>query len=88
MSFVGPRPEQPAFVRMLRNRIPYYDQRHVIRPGLTGWAQVKYPYGASVEETVEKLEYDLYYIKHSSIAFDVTIMFETVRVMLTGKGAR
>ncbi len=87
-SFVGPRPEQPAFVRMLRNRIPYYDQRHVIRPGLTGWAQVKYPYGASVEETVEKLEYDLYYIKHSSIAFDVTIMFETVRVMLTGKGAR
>ena len=88
MSFVGPRPEQPVFVRMLRNRIPYYDQRHVIRPGLTGWAQVKYPYGASVEETEDKLEYDLYYIKHSSIAFDVTIMLETVRVMLTGKGAR
>ncbi len=88
MSFVGPRPEQPAIVRMLRDRIPYYDQRHVIRPGLTGWAQVKYSYGATVEETEEKLEFDLYYIKHSSTAFDISIMFETVRVMLTGKGAR
>ena len=88
MSFVGPRPEQPKLVRMLRDRIPYYDQRHVIRPGLTGWAQVKYPYGASIEETEDKLEYDLYYIKHSSTAFDISIMFETVRMMLTGKGAR
>jgi sugar transferase (PEP-CTERM system associated) len=88
MSFVGPRPEQPTFVRTLRQAIPYYDQRHAVRPGLTGWAQVKYPYGASVEESEEKLEFDLYYIKRLSVAFDVTIMFETVRVMITGKGAR
>ncbi len=88
MSFVGPRPEQPTFVRTLRQAIPYYDQRHAVRPGLTGWAQVKYPYGASVEESEEKLEYDLYYIKRLSVAFDITIMFETVRVMLTGRGAR
>lgn len=88
MSFVGPRPEQPTFVRTLRQAIPYYDQRHAVRPGLTGWAQVKYPYGASVEESEEKLEFDLYYIKRMSVAFDLTIMFETARVMLTGKGAR
>lgn len=88
MSFVGPRPERPVFVRELRAQIPYYDQRHVVRPGLTGWAQVKYPYGASVEETLEKLEYDLYYIKHLSMTFDLTILIETVRVMFTGKGAR
>jgi len=88
MSFVGPRPEQPTFVRTLQQAIPYYDQRHAVRPGLTGWAQVKYPYGASVEESEEKLEYDLYYIKRLSVAFDLTIMFETVRVMLTGRGAR
>jgi len=88
MSFVGPRPERPVFVRELRSQIPYYDQRHVVRPGLTGWAQVKYPYGASVEETLEKLEYDLYYIKHLSLTFDLTIMIETVRVIFTGKGAR
>jgi sugar transferase (PEP-CTERM system associated) len=88
MSFVGPRPEQPTFVRTLRQAIPYYEQRHAVRPGLTGWAQVKYPYGASVAESEEKLEYDLYYIKRLSVAFDFTIMFETVRVMITGKGAR
>jgi len=88
MSFVGPRPEQPDFVRTLRRAIPYYDQRHAVRPGLTGWAQVKYPYGASVEESEEKLEYDLYYIKHLSVAPDSTKKFETVRVLLTGKGAR
>ena len=88
MSFVGPRPERPVFVRELRAAIPYYDQRHVLRPGLTGWAQVKFPYGASVEETEGKLEYDLYYIKHLSVAFDITIILETVRVLLTGKGAR
>ena len=88
MSFVGPRPEQPTFVRQLRQSIPYYDQRHAVPPGLTGWAQVKYPYGASIEESEDKLEFDLYYIKHLSVALDVTIMIETVRVMLTGKGAR
>lgn len=88
MSFVGPRPERPVFVRRLREQIPYYDQRHTVRPGITGWAQVKYPYGASVEETLEKLEYDLYYIKRLSVAFDVTIVLETLRVLLTGKGAR
>lgn len=88
MSFVGPRPERPVFVRELRAAIPYYDQRHTVRPGLTGWAQVKFPYGASVEDTEEKLEFDLYYIKHMSSAFDITIIFETVRVLLTAKGAR
>jgi lipopolysaccharide/colanic/teichoic acid biosynthesis glycosyltransferase len=88
MSFVGPRPERPVFVRELRAQIPYYEQRHSVRPGLTGWAQVKYPYGASVEETLEKLEYDLYYIKRLSLSFDLTILIETVRVMFTGKGAR
>ncbi len=88
MSFVGPRPERPVFVRELRIAIPYYDQRHAIRPGITGWAQMKYPYGASIEETQDKLEFDLYYIKRMSVAFDLTIIFETVRVLLTGTGAR
>ncbi len=88
MSFVGPRPERPVFIRELRAAIPYYDQRHAVRPGITGWAQVKYPYGASIEETEDKLEFDLYYIKRMSLSFDVTIIFETLRVLLSGKGAR
>jgi sugar transferase (PEP-CTERM system associated) len=88
MSFVGPRPERPFFVAQLAEQIPFYEQRHAVKPGLTGWAQVKYRYGASVEDSVEKLRYDLYYIKHLSLAFDLTILFDTVKVVLFAKGAR
>ncbi len=77
MSLVGPRPERPEFVSMLTEQIPFYGQRHAVRPGLTGWAQVRYAYGASVEDAMEKLQYDLYYIKNRSIALDVYIIFET-----------
>jgi sugar transferase (PEP-CTERM system associated) len=88
MSFVGPRPERPFFVAQLVARIPLYDQRHAVKPGITGWAQVKYRYGASLEDALEKLRYDLYYVKHMSLAFDLTILFDTVKVVLFGKGAR
>jgi len=88
MGFVGPRPEQPEFVQWLQEAIPYYGMRHIIRPGLTGWAQVRYEYGASMEQTKEKLRYDLYYIKHMSLSFDLWILFETVRTVLFGRGAR
>ncbi|HOC17064.1 MAG TPA: TIGR03013 family PEP-CTERM/XrtA system glycosyltransferase [Vicinamibacterales bacterium] len=88
MSFVGPRPERPFFVAQLAAQIPFYEQRHAVRPGITGWAQVKYRYGASVEDALEKLRYDLYYIKHLSIGFDVTILVDTVKVILFGKGAK
>lgn len=88
MSFVGPRPERPVFVAQLRKKIPYYDLRFSVKPGLTGWAQVKYRYGSTEEDTMEKLQYDLYYIKHLSPFFDITILMETVQVILTGKGAR
>lgn len=87
MSVVGPRPERPFFVEKLQQEIPYYRQRHAVRPGLTGWAQVRYRYGASVEDAAEKLRYDLYYIKHLSVTFDLTILFDTVKVILIGKGA-
>jgi sugar transferase (PEP-CTERM system associated) len=87
MSFVGPRPERPYFVAELAKDIPFYQQRHSVRPGLTGWAQVKYRYGSSLEDAMEKLRYDLYYIKHLSIFFDLTIMFDTVKVVLFRKGA-
>jgi lipopolysaccharide/colanic/teichoic acid biosynthesis glycosyltransferase len=86
MSFVGPRPERPEFVRLLTERIPFYGQRHVVKPGLTGWAQVRYTYGASVEDTIEKLQYDLYYIKNLSIPFDLLIIFETVKTVIRGAG--
>ena len=86
MSFVGPRPERPEFVRLLTERIPFYVQRHVVKPGLTGWAQVRYTYGASVEDAVEKLQYDLYYIKNLSIPFDLFIIFETVKTVIRGAG--
>src|SRR5918992_1495842 len=86
MSFVGPRPERPEFVRLLTERIPFYGQRHVVKPGLTGWAQVRYTYGASVEDTIEKLQYDLYYIKNLSIPFDFFIIFETVKTVIKGAG--
>ncbi len=88
MSFVGPRPEVPHFVDKLKEAIPYYTQRHVVKPGITGWAQIKYPYGASVEDAGEKLQYDLYYIKHFSISLDAFIIFETVRSVLTARGSR
>jgi sugar transferase (PEP-CTERM system associated) len=88
MSFVGPRPERPEFVRELTARIPFYGQRHVLKPGLTGWAQVRYTYAASVEDAIEKLQYDLYYIKNLSIALDVVIVLETIKTVLTRKGAR
>jgi sugar transferase (PEP-CTERM system associated) len=88
MSFVGPRPERPFFVEQLEAVIPYYSQRHAVRPGITGWAQVQYQYGASIEDAMEKLRYDLYYVKHLSIAFDLSIVFDTVKVILFGKGAR
>jgi sugar transferase (PEP-CTERM system associated) len=87
MSFVGPRPERPFFVAELAREIPFYQQRHAVKPGLTGWAQVKYRYGSSLEDAMEKLRYDLYYIKHLSIFFDLTIVFDTVKVVLFRKGA-
>jgi sugar transferase (PEP-CTERM system associated) len=87
MSFVGPRPERPYFVAELAKDIPFYQQRHSVKPGLTGWAQVKYRYGSSLEDAMEKLRYDLYYIKHLSIFFDLTIVFDTVKVVLFRKGS-
>jgi sugar transferase (PEP-CTERM system associated) len=87
MSFVGPRPERPFFVDQLEKDIALYQQRHAVKPGLTGWAQVKYRYGSSLEDAMEKLRYDLYYIKHLSIVFDLTIVFDTVKVVLFRKGA-
>lgn len=88
MGFVGPRPERPEFVQWLTSEIPYYDLRHIIRPGITGWAQVRYQYGASLEETKQKLEYDLYYIKHLSLSFDLLIMFETIKTIILRRGAQ
>ncbi len=88
MGFVGPRPERPEFVPWLVEQIPYFELRHMIRPGLTGWAQVRYGYGATLAETREKLEYDLYYIKHMSLGLDLLIMFETVKTILRRRGAQ
>ena len=88
MTFVGPRPERPEFVSRLEREIPYYSQRHLVKPGLTGWAQVRYPYCASVEDAIQKLQYDLYYIKNQSLLLDVITLFETVRIVLFGRGAR
>lgn len=88
MSFIGPRPERPHFVAELTERLPMYGHRHLVAPGLTGWAQIKYPYGASVEDAKEKLQYDLYYIKNQSLALDAIIVFETVKTVLFGRGGR
>jgi len=88
MSLVGPRPERPEFVANLAQTIPYYGVRHSVRPGLTGWAQVRYTYGASVEDAMEKLRYDLYYIKHVTITFDLFILFSTVKTVLLRRGAQ
>jgi sugar transferase (PEP-CTERM system associated) len=87
MSFVGPRPERPEFVRQLTEEIPFYGQRHVVRPGLTGWAQVRYTYGASVEDALMKLQYDLYYIKNLSLALDLYIIFSTIKTVVLRRGA-
>ncbi|MBK7550095.1 MAG: TIGR03013 family PEP-CTERM/XrtA system glycosyltransferase, partial [Rhodoferax sp.] len=87
MSLVGPRPERPFFVDQLTKEIPFYAVRHSVKPGVTGWAQVRYHYGATVEDSAEKLQYDLYYVKNHSLFLDIVVLFETVGVVLTGKGA-
>jgi len=88
MSFVGPRPERPVFVSMLTEQIPFYAVRHSVKPGITGWAQVRYSYGATVEQSVKKLEYDLYYVKNNTLFLDLLVLLETIRVVLLGEGAR
>jgi lipopolysaccharide/colanic/teichoic acid biosynthesis glycosyltransferase len=87
MSLVGPRPERPEFVAELTKQIPFYGERHTIKPGLTGWAQVRYTYGASVEDALEKLQYDLFYIKNLTITLDLLIMFNTVKTVILRRGA-
>lgn len=86
MSFIGPRPERPEFVEQLIREVPYYNQRHNVKPGLAGWAQLNYPYGSSVEDSLEKLKFDLYYVKHQSLLLDMLILIRTVEVVLFGKG--
>jgi lipopolysaccharide/colanic/teichoic acid biosynthesis glycosyltransferase len=88
MSIVGPRPERPEFVRDLSQKIPYYRQRHCVRPGITGWAQINFKYGETLEDTMTKLEYDLYYIKNMSMSLDTYIIFHTVKTMLLSRGAQ
>jgi sugar transferase (PEP-CTERM system associated) len=88
MSLVGPRPERPEFCHLLEQRIPYFALRYTVRPGITGWAQVKYQYGGSIEESKTKLEYDLFYIKNMSLALDLIILFETAKVIIYGHGAK
>jgi sugar transferase (PEP-CTERM system associated) len=88
MSFVGPRPERPFFVEQLCKEIPFYNMRHSIKPGITGLAQVRYAYGASVDDAIKKLQYDLYYVKNNSLFLDILILIETIQVVLLGKGAR
>jgi len=88
MGFVGPRPERPEFVEWLSREIPYYPVRHVVRPGITGWAQVRYKYGNTLEDAKEKLQYDLFYIKNASIGLDLVIMFQTVKIVILGRGAQ
>lgn len=88
MGFVGPRPERPEFVAKLEEAIPYYAYRHSVKPGITGWAQLCYPYGSSIEDARQKLQYDLFYVKHHNLLFDLSILVQTVEVVLMGKGAR
>jgi len=88
MSFVGPRPERPEFVDGFEQRIPFYAERHRVKPGITGWAQLCYPYGANEQDTINKLEYDLYYVKNYSLFLDISIILGTVEVILWGRGAR
>jgi sugar transferase (PEP-CTERM system associated) len=88
MRFVGPRPERPYFVEQLAKEIPFYEHRHLTAPGLTGWAQIKYPYGASVEDARQKLEYDLYYIKNQTLTLDLMIVLQTIKIIVLGRGSR
>ena len=88
MSFVGPRPERPVFVQRLQKEIPFYFHRHTVTPGITGWAQICYPYGASKEDALQKLKYDLYYIKHMNPFLDLRIIFQTMKIVFLGRGAR
>jgi len=88
MSIVGPRPERPEFVKQLSKSVPYYAERHCLKPGLTGWAQLRYNYGSSEEDAIEKLQYDLYYLKNNNFLLDLVIMLQTAEVILWGKGAR
>lgn len=88
MSLIGPRPERPSFVEKLTQQIPFYGQRHVVKPGVTGWAQVRYAYGASVEDALEKMQYDLYYVKHMSLMFDLMIALETIKTVVLRRGAK
>jgi exopolysaccharide biosynthesis polyprenyl glycosylphosphotransferase len=88
MAFVGPRPERPEFVEKLSAQIQFYNLRHAVRPGLTGWAQIKYGYGSSVEESKEKLRYDLYYVRNASVMLDLLIVFYTIRAVIIGRGVR
>ena len=88
MAFVGPRPERPEFVETLAETIPYYRERHSVKPGITGWAQLCYPYGASEQDAIEKLQYDLFYVKNHDLVFDILVLLQTVEVIILGKGAR
>ena len=88
MSLVGPRPERPEFVEGLSESIPFYQERHAAKPGITGWAQLRYPYGSSIEDALQKLQFDLYYLKNQSLILDLTIMLQTIEVVVWGKGAR
>ena len=88
MSFIGPRPERPEFVQQLAEQIPYYNSRHAVKPGITGWAQLCYPYGASEEDARQKLQFDLYYVKNQSLFLDLMVALSTVEVVIFGKGAR
>lgn len=88
MAFVGPRPERPEFVEWLSREIPYYGVRHMVRPGITGWAQIRYKYGNTLEDAREKLQYDLFYIKNASVGLDLLIMFQTIKIVLLGRGAQ
>jgi len=86
MSFIGPRPERPEFIQDLQEKIPYYNLRHIVKPGITGWAQVMHGYGDSIEDTIEKLQYDLFYIKNYSLTLDVAIIIRSMKVILFGTG--
>jgi lipopolysaccharide/colanic/teichoic acid biosynthesis glycosyltransferase len=88
MNLVGPRPERPEFVAELEKKIPFYQLRHLVKPGITGWAQVKYTYGSSVQDALEKLQYELYYIKRRSMILDLVIILKTIDVVVTGRGAK
>jgi lipopolysaccharide/colanic/teichoic acid biosynthesis glycosyltransferase len=88
MSMVGPRPERPEFVGQLTEQIPFYGLRHSVRPGVTGWAQVRYTYGASVEDAMEKLQFDLFYIKHMTLPFDLFVLLSTVKTVILRRGAQ